>query len=153
MAVRYYYEPDIASWSYDRKKVLHRENGPAVFSSHGLEEWWFHGNLHRIGGPAIKYNNGVQEWWVQGQLHRTDGPARITKKTKEYFQYGKRHRLDGPAIIGAKFQEYWINGQLIPKMAYMKHPDVKPNKLYKIKELTREAVSSINRYRSRFTKK
>lgn len=33
--------------------LLHREDGPAVVCSDGLEAWYRHGLLHREDGPAV----------------------------------------------------------------------------------------------------
>jgi hypothetical protein len=54
---------------------LHREDGPALETTHGSKYWYNYNKLHRLNGPAIELVRGSQLWWVNGQRHRTDGPA------------------------------------------------------------------------------
>ncbi|RTK95522.1 MAG: hypothetical protein EKK64_06785 [Neisseriaceae bacterium] len=43
--------------AWERKRELHRDNGPAVEYSNGDKEWWFFGKRHRLDGPAVVYGN------------------------------------------------------------------------------------------------
>lgn len=50
-------------------KILHREDGPAVFNHESnIKEWWFDGKRHRLNGPAVINPNGWQkeEFWIDG---------------------------------------------------------------------------------------
>lgn len=60
-------------WYKDDK--LHRDDGPALKYTSGLEYWYQNGNLHRDNGPAIYYPNGNVAWMQNNILHRLDGPA------------------------------------------------------------------------------
>jgi hypothetical protein len=46
---------------------LHREDGPALISAQGDENWYLNGLRHRVGGPAIVTRNGAQFYYVAGQ--------------------------------------------------------------------------------------
>lgn len=92
---------------FDKKKILHREPGPACIYDNGTRIWFFNGKKHRSDGPAAIYANGTLEWWVHGRRHKTDGPA-VTRAdgSQEWWLNGKRHRDDGPALIMAPNSKY-----------------------------------------------
>ncbi len=70
----------IKRW-YNKKGVLHREDGPAI--EWGDDKFWYlDGKLHRINGPAIEYSNGNKEWYLNGERHCEEGPA--VEWTNEY---------------------------------------------------------------------
>ena len=48
------------------KRILHREDGPAIEYYGGTKEWLRHGLRHRLDGPAVKYSNGSESWYVDG---------------------------------------------------------------------------------------
>lgn len=81
---------------------VHREDGPAVIKTNGIEQWYKQGKLHREDGPAIISGNqhGERRWYINGELHRDDGPAVILSDgTKRWYQNGLLHRdNDLPAI-------------------------------------------------------
>jgi hypothetical protein len=107
-------------WRQDRQdRLLHRDDGPAVFWSDGTQEWYRHGKRHRDSDqPALilthQSKDKRKEWWVNGQLHRTEGPAIIWENGREkWFCQGKCHRIGGPAIkyeFGG--EEWWLHNQL-----------------------------------------
>jgi hypothetical protein len=47
---------------------LHREDGPAVIRSSGIQEWWQNGQAHRMDGPAIVRPDGSNSWWKRGRI-------------------------------------------------------------------------------------
>ena len=48
------------------KKILHREDGPAVVDADGNKIWWLNGKCHRIDGPALERYDGFKSWYVNG---------------------------------------------------------------------------------------
>ncbi len=84
---------------------FHRDDGPAIITSGGEQEWYQHGKLHRDGGPAVIKPDGSEEWYQHGKLHRDGGPAVIGPNgSEDWFQHDELHRDDGPA-------EIWNNGE------------------------------------------
>lgn len=66
------------SYIYDEfndKRIIHREDGPAIECTNGDKHWYKDGKLHRKNSPATEYNNGDKFWYRDGKLHREDGPA------------------------------------------------------------------------------
>jgi len=93
--------------------LLNREDGPAMISSNGTEQWFIKDKLHREGDePAVIFKNGNKAWYKNGLLHREDNPAIIMNngEIQEWFFHGKQHRIDGPALINQTKQEWWIDG-------------------------------------------
>lgn len=104
---------DRVEWR-NKKRYLHRVDGPAIEWISGHKEWYLNGVRHRVDGPAIDGHpiNGSKVWWFNGKLHREGGPAieRINGD-KEWWQSGNRHRLDGPAIeLISGIYQWWIDG-------------------------------------------
>ena len=103
--------------------LIHRDDGPAIDASYGVE-WWRNGLKHRENGPAVETNGGRKEYWKHGKLHRTDGPAVFWEDTnnglfrrkygkREWWQNGKLHRTDDPAIEwGYGAYEWYVDGLL-----------------------------------------
>ena len=60
---------------YNSKKVLHREDGPAVIANEGMEIWYKNGVVHRETGPAIVTTFGQLSWVKDNKRHRENGPA------------------------------------------------------------------------------
>ena len=97
---RWYKDPD--------RKVLHRENGPAIEWVTGTKEWWQDGLQHRTGGPAIEWFDGTTTWYQNGQVHRINGPAvEYANGIKIWFQNNKQHRIDGPAVVSPDGNNLW----------------------------------------------
>ncbi len=55
----YYYRT--GPWLHD--KVLHREDGPAVFGI-DHERWYQFGKIHREDGPASTNSTGAIKWYL-----------------------------------------------------------------------------------------
>ena len=99
---------------YVQNQRLHRDDGPAVIKTSGLQSWYFNGLLHRDDGPAVVEKSGGEYWYDTGRLHRLDGPA-ISRAdgSFEWFVHGQRHRENGPAIEDVTGTQYWyFQGQL-----------------------------------------
>jgi hypothetical protein len=47
------------------------------------------GNLHREDGPAVITKLGSEQWWYDGRIHRADGPAVIWGSGEAGYSYGK----------------------------------------------------------------
>lgn len=95
------------------KRILHREDGPAVELSNGNKFWYKNGKPHRINGPAAECVNGNKYWYKNGYPHREDGPAmEFSTGDKFWYKNGKYHREDGPAIEFANGGKFWyLNGK------------------------------------------
>lgn len=50
--------------SVDEYGYLHNDEGPALITRFGVEEWWVHGKRHRTDGPAILYPNGKGAYYI-----------------------------------------------------------------------------------------
>ena len=97
---------------YIKNYKIHRENGPAITSNNGDEEWYQNGQLHRENGPAIEKNNGEKVWYINDKIHRDDGPAiEWDDGDEEWYKNGELHRENGPAVIRKEIKEWWRNGQ------------------------------------------
>jgi hypothetical protein len=76
-AHNFYYDIDSGTIkelkSFKIKSDLHREDGPALIRSDGLQEWWYNGIVHRIDGPAIIRPDGSSCYYIKGH--------RVSKKT------------------------------------------------------------------------
>lgn len=67
----------------DSEGYLHREDGPAVISSTGRMEWWWHGARHRLDGPAVILPDGTTQYWVYGWDAKQDDVASISPVDEE----------------------------------------------------------------------
>ena len=47
----------------DDRRLLHREDGPAVECVDGCKEWYVRGVRHRSGGPAVE--GGEEMFWYK----------------------------------------------------------------------------------------
>lgn len=57
------------SWFENENGKVHNNDGPALFAHFiGSKEWIIEGITHREDGPAIIYSNGIQEWFLFGEL-------------------------------------------------------------------------------------
>lgn len=94
----------------------HREDGPAITTAQGDEEWFQHGNRHRLYGPAVKTieDNG-EEWWVNGERHREYGPAIKSGDSEFWYRYGLLHRIGGPASKTVD-TEYWYENNCLHRV-------------------------------------
>jgi NAD+ synthetase len=74
----------------NKKKQIHRIDGPAVEYANGDKVWYHNHKLHRIDGPAIERINGEKLWYKNGNLHRLDGPAiERANGNKEWWKNGR----------------------------------------------------------------
>lgn len=53
-------------YSDQKKKIMHREDGPAMIHADGSTEWRINNKLHREDGPALEYSNGRTGWFLNG---------------------------------------------------------------------------------------
>lgn len=106
-----------ATYYYNGKGELHREDGPAIIIREYFKEWWLEGKLHRVGGPAAIHSDGEQ-YWLYGKRHRMDGPAIDTKRSKQWWINDELHREDGPAIVNGNFSAYYLNNQYFTEENY-----------------------------------
>lgn len=78
---------------YNEFGLLHREDGPAIIYSDGMQCWYYNGQKHRENGPAVIHPDEVKSWWLHGKRHRLDGPA-----------------IERPAHFSLK-SEWWYQGK------------------------------------------
>jgi hypothetical protein len=92
-------------WYRDaERKLLHRENGPAVEHVNGDKLWYIDGNLHREDGPAIKSLSGAEQWYIDGKLHCETGPAIVyASGVRLWFLDGIE--LSGPEELELRLKE------------------------------------------------
>lgn len=68
------------------RRLLHREDGPAVRDSAGYELWVRHGILHRVDGPAIvrpdRANQAKRQLWFFRGAHVPGGQAELDELAK-----------------------------------------------------------------------
>lgn len=75
-----------------KRKVLHREDGPAVICANGNQHYYLNGKLHRLDGPACTYTTGDQTWWLNGVRHCATGPAvSWVSGNKEWWLNGEQY--------------------------------------------------------------
>lgn len=77
-----YSSPNVTIYySDEKKKIIHREDGPAMILSDGSEEWRINNKLHREDGPAYDYANGRRGWYLHGiELTEEEHSKRTTNK-------------------------------------------------------------------------
>ena len=84
----YYRDPE--------RRVLHREDGPAVHFKNGYEAWYINSQLHRLDGPARTYSDGQQEWYLHGdymsEQEHTDAVKKLEIKNDVLSH--KNNRID-----------------------------------------------------------
>jgi len=104
---------EFGSKFYYLNNKLHREDGPAIETSHGDKEWFLNGERHRLDGPARICSNGTKFWYQNGLLHRIDGPAlEFNCGTRFWYQNDELHRLDGPAKeYAGGYKQWFIEGK------------------------------------------
>lgn len=82
----------------------------------GTVLWTLRGQLHREDGPAVITSAGVEMWYLHDRRHRLDGPA-LVNEPMGYYEWhldGRYHRMHEPAVIhGNGNREWWVNGQHI----------------------------------------
>jgi len=61
------YEDGGFQWKLNGK--LHREDGPAVKTSDGIELYYINGESHREDGPAIKYPDGAGIYYLNNRRY------------------------------------------------------------------------------------
>jgi hypothetical protein len=94
------------------KKVIHRENGPAIINIlSGSEEYYYEGKLHREGDyPAVIREGGkIKKYYKHGIMTREgDKPSEYYYGDVIYTNdKGESHRENGPALITADGNEKW----------------------------------------------
>ena len=99
------------------KEFLPESKMQHIRNPDGTHEWRLNGELHREDGPAV-YSTGKEEkghWYLNGERHREDGPAVPDGLYgTEWYLNGERHREDGPAVQGRFGNEWWIHGEQQP---------------------------------------
>ena len=97
------------------RRVLHREDGPALINSLGDKFWYIDGKCHRDNGPAAEFSTGAVQYYKHGKLHRTDGPAIImSDKCCSYYVNGKLHSLEHKA----DGKDYYLYGQVLTEREF-----------------------------------
>ena len=56
---KYYYKDK-------ERKILHREDGPAVEYANDEARWYINGKRHRMDGPAVVWSGGRNKWYING---------------------------------------------------------------------------------------
>lgn len=61
---------------FDSDGEMHNDDGPALITATGTQEWWLHGRRHRVDGPAvvIKVSNisdPLYLWYVDGKIAKS----------------------------------------------------------------------------------
>ena len=81
---KHYYKDGTTSSKYDRTKILHREDGPAIEYPSGYKEWRIDNKLHRIDGPAVEYSNGLElHWYIDDQYYSEGDFYRAIREVKQ----------------------------------------------------------------------
>jgi len=57
---------------FNKKGLLHREDGPAVEYIDGGKHWYVNGKRHRLDGPAVENANGGIEYCINGKYFLHD---------------------------------------------------------------------------------
>lgn len=72
---------------YNKNRLLHREDGPALVFRSGAMGWFINGLNHRIDGPAIEYHNGKVEYALNGRFYqnREDWFSALTQEQKDNY--------------------------------------------------------------------
>jgi hypothetical protein len=95
---------------YDEQSRFHREDGPAITRSGGVQEWYFEGKKHRKDGPAyINAAHHLQTWYWMGTVVSEERHKRLMlgldKLTSEetcrsdlYYHSGDRRSADLLAV-------------------------------------------------------
>ena len=69
----------------------------------GDKEWWLNGKRHREDGPAIETTHGNKEWFLNGEYHREDGPA------VERWDGSRYWFLHGEGIHPEQLVDLWLS--------------------------------------------
>ena len=100
----------------------HCEDGPAVVTDDGVEEWHQRGELHRDdGGPAITRPLPRKLALIEPDLDNygppfgngrpVRGDSKEAHATDEWWQHGRLHRIGAPAVVHADgLVEFWVDG-------------------------------------------
>ena len=64
----YIYQNGTKVWK-NYKREYHREDGPAVIYTYGLQVWYKNDKLHRLNGPAFEWDNGTKRWFRNGRIY------------------------------------------------------------------------------------
>lgn len=73
----------------DNSFVAHREDGPAIIWSSGINEWYFSGIRHRVTGPAITDQFGTKRWFINGKefILKEEWFNALTSEQKENYMW------------------------------------------------------------------
>jgi hypothetical protein len=85
-----------------------------------------YGVLHREDGPAMYSRDDLQIWMTDGKYDNKNGPAVIWKEARkihyEYDEDGLRLLADGFRHRFGDYKEYWVN-PLCPAVEYIGRAD------------------------------
>jgi hypothetical protein len=81
----------------NKKRLLHRLDGPAVIFKDGYKEWRINGLIHREDGPAIIFPSGAKQWYFNNVSYGDN--------KEEYFD-----ALPDEAKAKCLFSEDFLNG-------------------------------------------
>lgn len=62
-----YINPNTGAYRYSYNGNRHRDNGPAEKDEYGNLFWYKHGKLHREDGPAVITYDGREEYFLEGE--------------------------------------------------------------------------------------
>ena len=84
MSKQYIKEFKIGTKTYYKdkaKKILHREDGPAIEFYDGTRAWYVNDKCHRLDGPAVEYAEGGGAWYVDDvYIFEVDKKSNVTNK-------------------------------------------------------------------------
>jgi len=65
------------------KRILHREDGPAIEYENGNKVWYLNGACHRIDGPAFERIDGYKAWYINNEpIFGIDESGNVTNGMK-----------------------------------------------------------------------
>ena len=77
-------DPDFREIWRDKKRLLHRLNGPAIVHLDGDSTWYYHGAYHREDGPARDWpTGGLEEWYKHGEKYEPSAHELMVWKMKK----------------------------------------------------------------------
>lgn len=66
---------------HNEEDQLHREDGPAMISPDGYQEWFINDKYHREDGPAIITSDDYKEYWLNGKEYSHEEWLKLVKPT------------------------------------------------------------------------
>jgi len=69
----------------NKKREIHRLDGPAIEFSNGDKHWQQDDKLHRLDGPAVDRANGEKHWYKNDIIYKNKDSffESLTEKEKE----------------------------------------------------------------------